>query len=201
MINHKETGRQLVHLTGIILIYFILVVGTELTLIGTIILTIFLFFSAFYKGMRFQLRKKSKFRVKIFEQLEDAFFDVIDSIDRKSYFPFYGAFTFYFSSSLVMFFFSKEIAILAIAVLAVQDSIATLIGSNFGKHKIFFNKEKTFEGSISGFLAAFLVCLLLTNPLQAFIASFIGTIIETLPIRIDDNLTIPLVVGIVLSFI
>lgn len=197
--NKKETARQLVHLSGIVLVYFVFILGKNLTTIITGILAVFLFFIAMYKGVRMELRRKMPLRIAMLEQLEDAFFDVIDSVDRKSYFPYFGAFTFYLASFFVLLLFPEAIAIVSIAALAVFDSIATLTGVHFGRHKIFYNKQKSWEGSVAGFAATLVVALFFTTPLNAFAASLAAFAVESLPVRIDDNLTIPIAVAVVLS--
>lgn len=197
--NEKEVGRQIIHATGIILVYFLFVLGRDLTLIISSLTAAFLFLISFYAGIRREIKKKIPFRVKVLEQIEDAFFDAVDSLERKSIFPYFGAFTFYLSSTIVMFFFPLKIAMVAIAVLAMQDSFSTLIGAHFGKHKIFYSKIKSWEGTFAGFLAAFLVCLILTDPFRAFTASLVGSLVETLPVKLDDNISIPIAVAIILS--
>lgn len=196
--NEKETGRQIIHASGIILVYFILTLGRYLTFFISAGMTFFLFILSLYKGNRHSIRKSLPFRVKFFEKIENVFFDMINSLERKKAYPYYGAFSFYLASTIVLFFFSKEIAMLAIAVLAIEDSVSTLIGIHYGKTKLFWNTKKSFEGMLFGFFAALLVCLLLANPLKALIAAVSGALIETLPIEIDDNLTIPIGTAILL---
>ncbi len=200
-LNKKETGRQFVHLSGIVLVYVIIIAGKDTAFFAALILSIFLFLIGMYKGLRQYIRNTIPFRIRLFEQMEDAFFDVADSLDRRGYFPYYGAFTFYLGSAITLALFPTEIAILAIAALAMQDSISTLIGIHFGKHKLFYNKNKSVEGTLAGFAAAFLACSLLSNFSTGFVASLIGTLIESLPVRIDDNLTIPIGVAVALSLI
>ena len=91
-----------------------------------------------------------------------------------------------------------EISIISISVLCIYDSFATLIGSYFGKHKIFFNPRKSLEGTFFAFLITFFVIFAFFDLKIAFLSSFFAMLTEILPIRVDDNLTIPFVVGIVL---
>lgn len=197
--DKREVGRQIIHASGIILVYFLFVLGRDMALIFSALLAMFIFLVSFYAGIRHEIKKKIPFRIKVLGQMEDAFFDVVDSLERKSVFPYFGAFTFYLSSSIVIFFFPLKIAAIAIAVLAMQDSFSTLIGAHFGKHKIFYSKAKSWEGTFAGFLAAFLVCLILTDPFRAFAASLAGSLVESLPIKLDDNISIPIAVAIILS--
>jgi dolichol kinase len=94
--------------------------------------------------------------------------------------------------------FPKFIALTAITVLTFGDAASTIIGLKFGKIKF---KGKTIEGFIAGTIISFIpVYLILGNPFLALIASFIGMLAELI-LPIDDSLTIPLSVGIVLLLI
>ncbi len=110
-----------------------------------------------------------------------------------------GSTYFLFSSILVILFFPKSIAIVSLLILILSDTAAALVGKAIGKIRIF---EKTLEGSL-----AFLVCSLLIvwvypelNRLWGSLAALGGTLIELLPIRVDDNITIPLVAGAIIFF-
>lgn len=105
------------------------------------------------------------------------------------------------SATISIFLFPKYIAIASFSILTISDTFAALIGRFFGFHK--FINNKTFEGSLTFFLSAIFVILLTpkynylkTEYLIGFTGAFVGTIIELLPIPIDDNLTIPLSIGL-----
>lgn len=110
-----------------------------------------------------------------------------------------GAFYFYIASAVSLFLFSQPVALLSITVLALGDSFSTAVGI-FGKNKIFYNRKKTWEGTLAGFAAAFAGCFLI-SPTLAFPAALVGMLVESLPLKIDDNLTIPMLTGIALSVI
>ncbi len=197
-LNKREVGRQIVHLSGIILVYFIIAMGKDITLAFALAVSTILLLIGIYKGMRFHIRAHAAVRMKALEKAEDIFFDVIDSLDRKGQFPYYGAFSFYLGSALTLALFPAQAA-LAIAVLAVHDSVSTLVGVHFGRHKLPYNKNKSIEGTASGFVAAFAACLMLTDIFTALIAALAGALIESLPLRLDDNITIPIGVALALS--
>lgn len=109
------------------------------------------------------------------------------------------------SASLSILLFDKEVAIFALTILIISDTCAALIGRKFGQHKIF---EKTLEGSLGFFLSAVIVYYFLVIlgdfalPLRAsLLAIFSATILELFAqkIRLDDNLIVPLIVGLVFS--
>lgn len=112
-----------------------------------------------------------------------------------------GASYFLISALISIVFFSQEIAIFALSVLIFSDTCASLVGKYFGKIKIF---TKTLEGSMAFFVSAIMVLLYLKlfllyqiNFYAAIFAIFIACISELFAkkISIDDNLLIPLVIG------
>ncbi len=100
---------------------------------------------------------------------------------------------------LTLLSFPKTIAIASILTLAIADPLSAIIGIRYGKNRIV--KHKSLEGSAAFFLGCLGSLLIsfslnteLTLPfiiLSIFIA-FIVSIFEMIPIKIDDNLTIPL---------
>jgi dolichol kinase len=101
--------------------------------------------------------------------------------------------------SLTLLLFDQETAFLAILATSLGDGVSTLSGMWFGRHPLPHNKEKSIEGSLAGFAAALGGGLLVAGPYQAALAAVVGMVIESLPSRIDDNLTIPLGVGVIVS--
>lgn len=93
--------------------------------------------------------------------------------------------------------FPKEIAILALLFTAIGDTAAALYGRKFGKFKIW---NKTLEGSIVGLIACFIIASFFPQipNIIKFSGAFAAMFIELLPIKIDDNLRIPLFSGIVM---
>ena len=89
----------------------------------------------------------------------------------------------------------------SVAVLTLGDGFATIFGKMIGRTAFPFNKGKMVEGSIFGFLFAFLGALLFVDPVKALAAAATGMIIECLPLPISDNLTIPIISGLVLTLL
>ncbi|TMB20558.1 MAG: hypothetical protein E6J59_08165 [Deltaproteobacteria bacterium] len=97
----------------------------------------------------------------------------------------------------------KPAALVAIYTLAVADPLAAVVGIRHGRRRIAHNRS--LEGSLAFFGATVVIAALVlglgadASPLA--IAGASGTIAltaagcELLPLRIDDNLTIPLFVG------
>ena len=120
--------------------------------------------------------------------------------EKDKAFPGRGALRFLTGAllSLIVFRNNPDIVAAAIIVLALGDAASTLVGISFGRHRIFYNKKKSFEGSIAGVAAAFLGVVALTpfSPLTAMAASLTGMLVESLPLGIDDNLTVPPAAGL-----
>ena len=110
-----------------------------------------------------------------------------------------GSTYFLFSSLLTILLFPKSIAIVSLLILILSDTSAALVGKGIGKISIF---GKTLEGSLAFLFSSLLIVWLYPN-LNRFwgsIAALGATLIEILPIRVDDNLTIPLVAGAIMFF-
>lgn len=87
----------------------------------------------------------------------------------------------------------------AIAVFTLGDGFATLFGKKFGRHAFPYNKGKKVEGTLVGLLVAWLgAWLFIADPLKAFVGAAVGMFVETLPLPVNDNLTIPLFSGLTL---
>jgi dolichol kinase len=76
-----------------------------------------------------------------------------------------------------------------------------MFGMKFGRTRLPFNKGKNLEGTIFGFLFAFLGAMIFVDPVRALIAAAVGMLVEGLPIPINDNLTMPLASGLILTLI
>jgi dolichol kinase len=115
--------------------------------------------------------------------------------------PAKGALRFFIGAliCLIIFKYNINIACASIMILALGDSFSTLVGKNFGKRKIFYNPAKSWEGSVAGFIFAFLGATTQIALFLAFVGALVGMLIESLPAKIDDNITIPISSGLVMS--
>jgi len=110
-----------------------------------------------------------------------------------------GSTYFLFSTILTLLLFPKPIAIASLLILILSDTAAALVGKGIGRIRIF---GKTLEGSAAFFFVSLLIVWLYPN-LNRFsgtLAALGGTVIELLPIRLNDNLSIPLVTGAIMLF-
>jgi len=97
----------------------------------------------------------------------------------------------------------KLAALIAIYALAIADPLAAVVGIRFGRRRIAANRS--LEGSLAFFAATVAIAALVlrwgtASPrlmigATAATVGVVAAIFELLPLRIDDNLTIPIVVG------
>ena len=107
-------------------------------------------------------------------------------------------------SAIIILFFDKNTAIIAISLASISDSFAAIIGLKYGKIKTVNNK--TFEGFGGFFISSlliigFLIIIININIdiiLLIFIC-FVTSIIETLTPTKYDNITVPLSAALLIS--
>lgn len=102
---------------------------------------------------------------------------------------------------LTILTFPKYMALVAIFTLAVSDPFSAVIGIKFGKRKL--KKNRSLEGCVAFFGTTYIIHLIVLaglypeDKLKVFIISTLSSIIVTgfdfLELKIDDNLTIPIV--------
>lgn len=108
---------------------------------------------------------------------------------------------------LTILSFPKPVALTAIFTLAIADPLSAIIGIKFGRTKIV--SHKSLEGSLAFWLATFLsvyvgFAFILDHGHSWWAIIGLGVAVSTmasgfemLPLKIDDNLTIPLFTAIV----
>lgn len=104
------------------------------------------------------------------------------------------------SSLICAHAFQKPVAVAALGFLIVGDTVAALVGRSLGRTRIF---GKTLEGSF----ACLVVCLAIGWLIpelgwqETVVGAVMATVIELLPIPLDDNLRIPLAAGFAMTLI
>ncbi len=113
-----------------------------------------------------------------------------------------GATNVLIAASLCVIIFPKLIVLTAFPILIISDSVAALFGRRFGKRKFL---QKSVEGSTAFFIFALIVIAFtpkingsIDEYLIGAVAALVGTIVEAGSWKIDDNLSIPLSVGVVM---
>jgi dolichol kinase/phosphoserine phosphatase len=102
---------------------------------------------------------------------------------------------------LSLLLFPTPASYAGIAIFTLGDSTASLFGGSLSKKPLPFNRAKTAEGTLAGFFFAFLAGSIFVAPWIALIGAAVGMLIEYLPLPVNDNLLIPLVTGLTLSFL
>jgi dolichol kinase len=94
----------------------------------------------------------------------------------------------------------KDIALAALWYLAVGDAAAGLVGRTWGHIRL---GRKSLEGSLSCFVTCWFVgAVILHSPfgsLEILFGALVATIVEALPLPLNDNLWIPTVSGLFLT--
>ena len=101
--------------------------------------------------------------------------------------------------------FSQTVATIALTIMLTSDTCAALFGKAFGTRNLY--KKKSLEGTSAFFLCTLLVLMLYTPiypvTYASIIAAFLATLCEMFEdkLEIDDNLSVPLVIGIILTLL
>lgn len=110
---------------------------------------------------------------------------------------------------LIALFFNQAVVALSLLFLAFADPLASFVGIKYGKDKIFGHK------SVQGFIAAFVVCAVMTALYLTYnripehiivvslLSGLVGALAELIPIgKIDDNFTMPVLscIGLTILF-
>jgi dolichol kinase len=183
-----ELKRQAAHAAGILSVIPLLLWGKWIGVAVTGTVLAFFILLALWRHGR-------KHVTNALDRLVESFVTGYERIGER---PVMGAITFYAGASLAILIFDVATAAAAIAVLAIADSVSTVIGVYFGNLNLTINPKKSWEGSLTFWLAAFATLLVFVNPMKAFLVSLMAMTVEALP-RIDDNLSVPVTVGVLLT--
>ena len=108
----------------------------------------------------------------------------------------------YFAAGVLstLILFPAPASYAAVAMFCLGDSAASLFGGLIST-SLPFNKGKTWEGSVGGFVFAFLGGLFFVSPIWALIGAAIAMTVEVLPLPINDNVLIPVITGAALTLL
>lgn len=119
---------------------------------------------------------------------------ILNKFDRpKDIFPGRGPLM-YLVGVLLILSFSRNFDFMlgALAIFAVGDGVSTFFGMRYGANKLWWNKFKSWEGTIAFFILSSIAAFPFIGA-ASILYSGILAIIETLDFHIDDNLLIPFV--------
>jgi dolichol kinase len=111
---------------------------------------------------------------------------------------FTGATYILLSVCLTVALYDKPIAMAALAFVIVGDSLAAVVGRRIGRHKL---ANKSIEGSLGCLAGTAVVAVLVPDlPLMAgLFGAVTATTVEALPWHIDDNITVPILSGLLMT--
>jgi len=115
---------------------------------------------------------------------------------------FTGATYILLSTCFTVGLYSKPVAVAALAFIIVGDSFAAVIGRKWGRHRLGrpFG-SKTWEGSLACLFGTLIVAFLAPDLALsvAVIGAFVAAATEAMPFGIDDNITVPIISGVVMT--
>lgn len=94
--------------------------------------------------------------------------------------------------------FSPAVAQASILVLALGDPAASYVGRRWGTLRI---GDGSVEGTTVFFLVALAVLWAFFSPAYAALGAVLATVVERIPWRLDDNLTLPVGTGLALALL
>jgi dolichol kinase len=110
-----------------------------------------------------------------------------------------GATMLFLGMLLTVFLFDEKQAVPALLFVGLADPAAAIVGRLWGKNRFL---EKSLEGSAAFYLTASFVILAFTHySWGGLVVALIVTVVELIPLGIDDNLLIPVLTGYLLSVV
>lgn len=183
-----EVRRRVAHITFgtilIALIYFLGRAKTELLLM-----------LALFMGMTFMHLRMERKRALLIDEL-------FELLERPMVMPAKGAFMYVVGALLALSFLGDtDRALAVIAILAFGDGAATLAGKLVnGRLRLPYNREKTLAGAAAFFAFGSAAAYPFVG-VVAFPVALICALVETLDLKLDDNLLVPLAATLIFSFI
>ncbi len=107
----------------------------------------------------------------------------------------------------ILYWYDTPVGIIALMLMCGGDGLADILGRRFGQKKLPWNKGKSYIGSLGMFLGGWIFSLVILgiyltmdifpSPLAAYLLpvtliALVGTLVESLPLKDIDNLTITL---------
>lgn len=191
----KEIRRKAVHLSSLWIPYIIYILPgqTAVCLFLFLLIGDFIFEYGYYKRYRWARKTFGSLFYKTLRNKE---------ITNEKFHP-TGSIYVLTAALICSYFFNKYAAIIGLTVMLVADSAAALVGKAYGRIKIY--KNKTLEGTLAFFFSAVLVNIILSTihpfGMYSVLACSAATLAELFEdkIRIDDNLSVPLLTACILS--
>jgi dolichol kinase len=182
-ILQREFVRRTIHISGILVPLISIIIGKTNTVVILVALSII------YSASEY-LRAKGRALPIINRITENA----IRSEEKTSRFAF-APLALALGASASLLIFPTPINYASIVIVSIGDAVASTAGGAVGRSRIPYNSSKSIQGTVIGLVAAFAVSLLFVSPILALVGSVVGMLVESLPLRVNDNITIPILAG------
>lgn len=186
-VSKDEAFRKVIHIGSFLIPLFCLYLNVDRFTIAAIITVVTITYAIS------ELKRMRNFKIPIFSTIT---LKAAKSDEKWNFAP--SPIFFALGIILSLTVFPSRIGYTSIALLTLGDGSAPIVGKIFGRVILPFNKSKSLEGTIFGFILAFSGAILFTTPLKAMIASAIGMIVESIPSPINDNLSMPIISGLII---
>lgn len=123
----------------------------------------------------------------------------VEGFSKSSHYT--AGFYWLFSCIVLLLMFTPAIAFASILVLAVGDTAASFLGRRIGKTRNPLNHKKSVEGSVAFFATSLFVLMIFFQTGMAILVAFLAALAEALPLKVNDNLTVPLLTGAILFLV
>ncbi len=174
----NEIQRKLIHFGSGIIPILVLFYGREFILPLLSVITILFVLVDFFKS-----------KINWMKKIYTYFFKTI--VRKNEFENLTGATWVLIGNLIVLIIFPENIAIFSMFILCISDSFAAIIGKYSGQTRL---SNKSLQGSIAFFISGLLVSIFfssITLPFR-FFAVISATVIELIPSRINDNISIPI---------
>lgn len=141
----------------------------------------------------------------IFPAVNRQFYALLQPFLRESEASHLTGASYFLLGALISFvIFERDIAVASVLFLSIGDSLSAIVTGFYGKRKLF---KKTLEGDIACLIACLVTGLItyfagldISLPVL-IIGAVVAAIVEALPLPIDDNITIPIFSGLVMTLV
>lgn len=182
----EELNRKVIHLCCAVLplTYQFYLSREQIIIFCSIISILFLIIEI----LRFRHRKSNDLFLSIFSRL-------LRENEKNKHIT--GATYLFISATVTFIIFKKEIAIPAVLILTIADSLAAIVGKLTDSALLF---DKSLAGSLTFFVASLLILVLFVPDLGLLIpvVALLVTLVEALPLPVNDNVLISISTGIIL---
>lgn len=182
----REIQRKSIHLAMIIIPAWVYLVPKNWAVLGLIIAT---FWTVVIDLLRLSDRRLRQFFLRLFRSL----------IRPHEEEHLLGSTYFMIAALLSVLVFDRLIAVAAMTFLVIGDTVAAIVGKKYGRSHYW---GKSLQGSLACLISCFLIgAVILDNTWVILVGAVTATIVEALPVPMDDNMRVPILSGLIMQLI